>query len=164
MSQPGSQHTRKRWERSPTGPQHPSKLLTMGHISPAFCLPQMLAYISFRLQSRKEDFPGDPVVKNLPASAGDMGSIPDLGRSHMLQGNKACAQLQSMCSRAWEPQLLSPCALEPMLCSKRSHHKEKPEHRNQINTACSIEDPGRPKTNKNERLLCLCYPLTFIHD
>ena len=33
------------------------------------------------------DFPGGPVVKNLPANAGDMGSLPDLGRFHMLQGN-----------------------------------------------------------------------------
>ena len=30
------------------------------------------------------DFPGGPAVKNLPANAGDTGSIPDLGRSHML--------------------------------------------------------------------------------
>ena len=28
-------------------------------------------------------FPGGAVVKNLPANAGDMGSIPGLGRSHM---------------------------------------------------------------------------------
>ena len=28
-----------------------------------------------------------PVVKNLPANAGDMGSIPDLGRFHMLWDN-----------------------------------------------------------------------------
>ena len=32
-------------------------------------------------------FPGGSVVKNLPASAGDMGSIPDLGRPHMWQNN-----------------------------------------------------------------------------
>ena len=32
-------------------------------------------------------FPGGSVVKNLPASAGDMGSIPGPGRSHMLQSN-----------------------------------------------------------------------------
>ena len=30
------------------------------------------------------DFPGGPVVKNPPASAGDMGLIPALGRSHVL--------------------------------------------------------------------------------
>ena len=29
------------------------------------------------------DFPGDPVVKNLPANAGDTDLIPGLGRSHM---------------------------------------------------------------------------------
>ena len=33
------------------------------------------------------DFPGGPVVKNLPANAADMGLISDLGRFHMLQGN-----------------------------------------------------------------------------
>jgi len=29
------------------------------------------------------DFLGGPVVKNLPANAGDMGSVPALGRFHM---------------------------------------------------------------------------------
>ena len=28
-------------------------------------------------------FPGGSVVKNLPANAGDMGSVPGPGRSHM---------------------------------------------------------------------------------
>ena len=31
-----------------------------------------------------EDFLGGPVVKNPSASAGDMGSIPGLGRFHVL--------------------------------------------------------------------------------
>ena len=30
-----------------------------------------------------EDFPGGAVVKNPPANAGDMGSSPGPGRSHM---------------------------------------------------------------------------------
>ena len=32
------------------------------------------------------DFPGSPVVKNLSANAGDVGSIPGLGRSPV-EGN-----------------------------------------------------------------------------
>ena len=32
-----------------------------------------------------EDFPGGAVVKNPPANAGDTGSSPGLGRSHMPQ-------------------------------------------------------------------------------
>ena len=44
-------------------------------------------------------FPGGPVVKNLPANTGDTGSIPDPGRSHVLQSNEAHM-----------PQVLSPCA------------------------------------------------------
>ena len=33
------------------------------------------------------DFPGGPVVKNLPANAGDMGLMPGVGRYHMLQSS-----------------------------------------------------------------------------
>ena len=32
-------------------------------------------------------FPGGAVVKNLPANAGDTGSSPGLGRSHIPQSN-----------------------------------------------------------------------------
>ena len=53
-------------------------------------------------------FPGDSVVKNPPANAGDMGSIPDLERSHRLRNNWAWAtRLSSLRSRAQEPQLRS---------------------------------------------------------
>ena len=34
-----------------------------------------------------EEFPGDPVIKNLPCNAGDMGLILGSGRSYMLWGN-----------------------------------------------------------------------------
>ena len=34
-----------------------------------------------------EGFPGGAVVKNPPAIAGDTGSSPGPGRSHMLQSN-----------------------------------------------------------------------------
>ena len=47
-------------------------------------------------------FPGGTVVKNPPANAGHMGSIPGLGRSHMPRSNH----------------------------NKRSHHDEKLAHRN----------------------------------
>ena len=33
------------------------------------------------------DFSGDPMIKNPSDNAEDTGSIPDLGRFHMLQGN-----------------------------------------------------------------------------
>ena len=32
------------------------------------------------------DYPGGPMVKNLPANAGDMGLIPSLGRFYKLWG------------------------------------------------------------------------------
>ena len=41
------------------------------------------------------------MVKNLPANAGDKGSVPSLGGCHILQ---------SLLSKAHESQLLSPCA------------------------------------------------------
>ena len=79
-----------------------------------------------------EDFPGGSVVKNLPANAGDMGSSPGPGRSHMLQSNQAhVPQLLSLCSRARKPRLLKPVRLEPVLHNKRSHCNEKPTHCNE---------------------------------
>ena len=55
------------------------------------------------------DFPGDAVVENPPANAGDTGSSPGPGGSHMPQNNQAhVPQLLSLRSRAHEPQLLSP--------------------------------------------------------
>ena len=47
-------------------------------------------------KKKKKGFPGGAVVENLPANAGDTGSSPGLGRSHMLWSNWAR-----------EPQLLS---------------------------------------------------------
>ena len=48
------------------------------------------------LRRIQRGFPGGAVVENLPAKAGDTGSSPGLGRSHMLRS-----------SWAREPQLLS---------------------------------------------------------
>ena len=38
-------------------------------------------------KNRKQGFPGGAVVENLPANAGDTGSSPGLGRSHMPRSN-----------------------------------------------------------------------------
>ena len=75
-------------------------------------------------------FPGGAVVGSLPANAGDAGSSPGLGRSHMPWSNWARApQLLSLRSRACKPQLLRPACLEPMLRSRRGHRDEEPTHR-----------------------------------
>ena len=69
------------------------------------------------------------MVKNPPANAGDMGSIPGLGRSHMPRSNKArVPQLLSLRSRAREPQLLGPCATTTEDLAPRAHapQQEKP--------------------------------------
>ena len=40
-----------------------------------------------RKEKKKKGFPGGALVKNPPANAGDTGSSPGLGRSHMLRSN-----------------------------------------------------------------------------
>ena len=42
---------------------------------------------SLRIETKMEAFRGGPVLKNPPANAGDVGSIPGPGRFHRLQGN-----------------------------------------------------------------------------
>ena len=54
-----------------------------------YCLLYIVSQWYNILQScrRNGDVPGGTVVKNPPASAGDTGSIPGLGKSHMPQSN-----------------------------------------------------------------------------
>ena len=60
------------------------------------------------------------MVESLPANAGDTGSSPGLGRSHMPRINWAR-----------EPQLLSLRVLEPVLRNKRGRDSERPAHRDE---------------------------------
>ena len=46
-----------------------------------------MSQIQRQIENWGRDFPGGAVVKNPPASAGDTGSSPGLGRSHMPRSN-----------------------------------------------------------------------------
>ena len=46
-----------------------------------------LDQVYFRDKKTGQGFPGGAVVENLPANAGDAGSSPGLGRSHMPRSN-----------------------------------------------------------------------------
>ena len=79
------------------------------------------------------DFPGGPVVKNLPSNAGDTGSIPG-------QGTKvphAMRQLESLHAATTEPLE----AQEPLSCDKV------PAHHNR--------DPAQSKLTQNFRRIVL---------
>ena len=69
------------------------------------------------------------MVKNLPANAGDTGSSPGPGISHMPRSNEARAsQLLSLRSRAREPQQLRlhATATEAHMPRARAPQQEKP--------------------------------------
>ena len=74
-------------------------------------------------------FPGGSVIKNLLASAGDTGSIPELGGSHMPLSNLPLCR--DYVTRALEPKshnYWSWQAQSPALCSKKRHYNKKPSH------------------------------------
>jgi len=64
-------------------------------------------------REKRRDFPGGPVVKDLPANIRDLGSSPGPGISHMLWGSYACV-----------PQPLNPVGKKPVLHSKRPPQRE----------------------------------------
>ena len=70
------------------------------------------------IQTRGGDFPGGAVVKNLPANAGDTGSSPGPGRSHMPQSNQACApqllSLRATTTEAHVPRAYAPQQEKPL--------------------------------------------------
>ena len=78
---------------------------------PGLCLVQWFS------KCGPQGFPGSAVVENPPANAGDTGSGPGLGGSHMPRSNWAC-----------EPQLLSLHTTTTEACAPRAHapQQEKP--------------------------------------
>ena len=79
-------------------------------------------YLFFKIKFR--DFPGGPVVKNLPSSAGDVDSIPGQGTkiphaTGQLSPRATSTELTCLSERARVPQLQSPRALEPMCLGAR---------------------------------------------
>ena len=128
-------------------------------------LPGALLAGHLRIQGPRQEsrhnglgFPDSSVLKNPPANAGDLSSIPDPGRSHMPWSNKVWEpQLLSLCFRAWEPQLLKSVhprerALrqeKPLAWEACAMQLQKSPHALQLEKSpCSNEDPGQPKINK----------------
>ena len=102
-------------------------------------------------KKQREDCSGGPVVGSLPASAGDVGSIPDPGIFHIPQGNKVhVPQLLNPCSRACTPQEEKHLQWEahaPHLeSSPRSSQLEKSPH------AATKTQSSQNKTNRNDGL------------
>ena len=116
-------------------------------------------------QKHFEGFPIGSMVKNLPVTAGDMGSIPDLGASHMQLspyttttepvlyslGATATEPTCHNCvhSRSCAPHQEKPLQWEahaPSL-SESSSHSLQPER-----GPCSSEDPSQPKITKQTKI------------
>ena len=98
----------------------------------------------------KTGLPHGSVVKNLPTNAGHTASIPDPGRSYVLQTNEAqSVPTTSLRSRARELKVLKPTStLEPVLSNKRRHRNEKPAHRSQRKASMVTETRHGQKINK----------------
>ena len=89
-------------------------------------------------------FPGGAVVENLPAIAGDTGSSPGLGRSHMPRSDWAREpQLLSLC--VWS--LCSPTREAAIVRGPRTTMKSGP-HSLQLEKA--LTQKRRPNTAKNK--------------
>ena len=124
---------------------------------PSGIVPGLPAAISTRLR-RDGGFPAGPVVKNPPANAGDTGSSPGPGGSHVPRGNKAQRPPPppSQHTRAREPQLPSPRA-ESLCCNKRPLKREGCAPQLEVALAqqqgpsAARTQTNRPSRNKGER-------------
>ena len=84
------------------------------------------------------------MVESLPANAGDTGSSPGLGRSHMPQSNKACEpQLLSLC--IWS---LCPTTREAAIVRGLRTAVKNGPHLPQLEKA--LAQKQRPNTDKNK--------------
>ena len=107
---------------------------------------QALLFLHYRVYTKQRkknvrNFPGGPVIRNLPANSGDTGSIPDPGRFHVPQGTNPFHTTTELHSRAyilqqekpqrWEahiPQLQSssfPATRESPPTAMKTQHSQK---------------------------------------
>ena len=98
-------------------------------------------------------FPGVSVVKNPPADAGNTGSIPDPGRSHMLWSNKLLCHHCRVCA----PEPRSPHAAGVEAHVPGDSRRERLEHRNKEEPPAAAtgekpSQPWRPSTAKNKSI------------
>ena len=56
-------------------------------VFPLSCMFESFHNKNWTIKQTNRDFPGGAAVKNPPANAGDMGSSPGPGRSHMLRSS-----------------------------------------------------------------------------
>ena len=89
-------------------------------------------------------FPGGAVVENLPANAGDTGSSPGLGRSHMPQSGWS-REPQLLSLRVWS--LCSAAGEAAIVRGPRTAMKSGP-HLPQLEKA--LAQKRRPNTAKNK--------------
>ena len=88
-----------------------------------------------------------------PVNAGDTGSSPGLGRSHVLQSHSAREpQLPSLCSGAQEPRVLRATLKGSTLCNKGSPRNQKPGHHDD-RLAAALRDERKPQ-DSNTGLCC----------
>ena len=102
--------------------------------------------------------PCGPVVKNLPASAGDMGSIPGPERSHVLQGTHACT-----------PPPLRLHSRDPCSAVREAPQWEAAQHNctthsPQLEKARVQEDPAQRKCRQTESVLKRKVQNNFSHE
>ena len=93
---------------------------------------------------KKEGFPGGAVVENLPANAGDTGSSPGLGGSHMPQSNWA-REPQLLSLRVWS--LCSATGEAATVRGLRTAMKSGPRS---LQLGGALAHKRRPNTAKNK--------------
>ena len=96
------------------------------------------------LETAKLGFPGGAVVENLPANAGNTGSSPGLGRSHMPRSNQA-REPQLLSLHVWS--LCSATREAAIVRGPRTTTKSGP-HLPQLEKA--LAQKRRPNTAKNK--------------
>ena len=98
-----------------------------------------------------DDFPGGTVHKNLPASAGDMSSVPSMRRFHMPWSNRAhVPQLLSPHTATIEPHAANTETYTPRACALQQEKplNEKPMHTSEESSPLAATTEGPNKTTK----------------
>ena len=101
-----------------------------------------------------QGFPGGAVVENLPANAGDTGSSPGLGRSHMPRSNWA-REPQLLSLRVWS--LCSAGREAAMVRGPRTAMRSGPRLPQLEKALAQKRGPNTAKNKLKKKKICAAY-------
>ena len=87
-------------------------------------------------KTENRDFPGSPVVKNLPSNAGDMGLVPLAGNKDPTWATRPCVAMKDLTHNSEDPE----CHNKDFVCLNKDHSQKNAQNNKKPNKQTNAQN------------------------